>query len=175
MDSLDFPFATLWNPRRSVEPLALLPQASKKWIKEKQPTLEPPAGVDESDRNARRRERDKFAEDIAGYREEVKDLRVGIAILKESRDAWKEAPGSGKAIPFWAWCLMNRAFLDTGRVEDKTSWRLFQLGFIIANIVSPSTRLKEFEHHYNENEVAIESASLLYFATGGGKSEAFFG
>ena len=56
---------------------------------------------------------------------------------------------------------------------DDNKWRLFQLAFIVANIPALASRLPEFQHCYQESR--DDSVTLLYFATGGGKSEAFFG
>jgi Helicase conserved C-terminal domain len=175
VEGLDLTFETLSKPDNSVDQLDLVPNAFERWIEEQRTSIDPAMGVDAADVQAIARERAKFEQDIAGYRSEVEDLRVGISVLKESQAAWRRNPQDARAIPFRAWYLINRAFLETGKADNKTSWRLFQLGFVLANIVSPSTRLKEFEKYYAPNVLAIESASLLYFATGGGKSEAFFG
>ncbi|WP_206602194.1 hypothetical protein, partial [Pseudomonas aeruginosa] len=56
---------------------------------------------------------------------------------------------------------------------DDNEWRLFQLAFIIANIPALASRIPEFSHFYDE--CRDDAVTLLYFATGGGKSEAFFG
>jgi hypothetical protein len=51
---------------------------------------------------------------------------------------------------------------------------LFQLGFIFAHIPTFASRMPEFADQFDADRDEL-SASLLYFATGGGKSEAFFG
>ncbi|UIF88888.1 hypothetical protein KAF44_26870 (plasmid) [Cupriavidus necator] len=55
-------------------------------------------------------------------------------------------------------------------------WRLFQLAFILASIPAFATRIREF-HDFYTPEVAkhADAVTLLYFSTGGGKSEAFLG
>ena len=58
--------------------------------------------------------------------------------------------------------------------ERFTDWRLFQLGFILAHIPTFASRMPEFADRFDADRDEL-SASLLYFATGGGKSEAFFG
>ena len=175
IEDLDIGFGTLADPNIDIDQFDLVPEAFDRWIAEQRATVDPTAGLDPLDTVGREREREKFEQDIAAYGEEVVDLRVGIDLLKRSREIWLDDPTSAGAAPFKAWYLTNRAFLEVGRAEGKTSWRLFQLGFILSNLVSPSTRVKEFEHLYRPNKESIESASLLYFATGGGKSEAFFG
>ena len=68
---------------------------------------------------------------------------------------------------------MNATFKDAG--GDKfIEWRLFQLAFILAQIAGFASRLPSYEDDFDV-ERDEETASLLYFATGGGKSEAFFG
>jgi hypothetical protein len=71
---------------------------------------------------------------------------------------------------------MNEAMAVVAAKKGYHSWHLFQLAFILANIPSFATRLPEFAKHYTP-EVAkyADSVTLLYFATGGGKSEAFLG
>lgn len=175
IDRLDLRFSKLADPNGDLDQLDRIPEAFDKWIELQRQTINPAAGVAENDTEARRREAAKFTSDIRAYADEVNDLKVGIALLKESKLAWQSRKGDPKAVPYRAWCLMNRAFAESGAKEGKLTWRLFQIGFVIANLVSPSTRMEEFHHYYAPNDASIESAALLYFATGGGKSEAFFG
>src|SRR5712671_4162991 len=61
-----------------------------------------------------------------------------------------------------------------GRGIDK--WRLFQLTFILAHIPTLASRMTEYaKTPWFDPEFDEETATLLYFPTGGGKSEAFFG
>lgn len=175
IERLDISFKALADPNKPIDQLELVPDAFARWVDEQSGAVDPTSGLAADDADGRERERAKFAKDIAGYGEEIEDLRVGINLLKQSRAAWLKDPKAPAAAPFRAWYLTNQAFHEVGLLENKTSWRLFQVGFILSNIVSPSTRIKEFEHLYAPNRQTIESASLLYFATGGGKSEAFFG
>ena len=78
-----------------------------------------------------------------------------------------------RAAPWEAWLLTNEAFALYGR-ERFTDWRLFQLGFIFAHIPTFASRMPEFADQFDADRDAL-SSRLLYFATGGGKSEAFFG
>jgi hypothetical protein len=81
-----------------------------------------------------------------------------------------------KAVVFEAWLAMNEAmanFMKQRFKNDTGQWRLFQLAFIVANIPALASRMPEFKGHYVANR--DDTVTLLYFATGGGKSEAFFG
>ncbi|AGW92092.1 helicase [Ralstonia pickettii DTP0602] len=59
------------------------------------------------------------------------------------------------------------ASLDVAR---NRSWRLFQLAFILVNLPS----LSDLHHHDRSHETEAV-ADLLWFATGGGKTEAYLG
>ncbi len=63
-----------------------------------------------------------------------------------------------------SFCLMNRAMSISARGRGYDSWRPFQIGFILANlkcIVEP--------------EEDSEIADIVWFATGGGKTETYLG
>ncbi len=72
-----------------------------------------------------------------------------------------------------AFVLMNQSMAASVKVQGKTfdSWRLFQLGFILTQIRSI------YERTINEQaiEKSYERADVLWFATGGGKTEAYTG
>ncbi|MER9762630.1 DEAD/DEAH box helicase family protein [Mesorhizobium sp. M0138] len=178
--SLEITYKALSTPDQDVDNLRLLPIAFASWIDDfVLAKIDPLAGVQNSDAATCRREQDRYDKDIAEYRKEISELKAGIALLDESCKAWKADPTSEAAIPFKAWFLTNRTFLRAaerrGADSSKAGWRLFQVAFVLANLISPATRMKKFEHFYGPNEASIEAAALLYFATGGGKSEAFYG
>ena len=70
-------------------------------------------------------------------------------------------------------CIVNETFARYGGARY-TDWRLFQLAFILAHVPTLASRMPEFEDRFDAFRDEL-SASLLYFPTGGGKSEAFFG
>jgi hypothetical protein len=78
-----------------------------------------------------------------------------------------------RAAPWEAWLLTNEAFAHYGG-DRFTDWRLFQLAFILAHVPTLASRMPEYADRFDADRDEL-SASLLYFATGGGKSEAFFG
>lgn len=137
-------------------------------------------GLDPKDAESLKREEDAFEKDLARWAAEKDAIRAGLEVLKESREAWKlRGPQADRrAIPFEAWLAMNEAMANFMKVrfrndDGRNEWRLFQLAFILANITSLVSRMPEFKRHFVEHR--DDSVTLLYFATGGGKSEAFFG
>ncbi|MBY5591658.1 helicase [Rhizobium leguminosarum] len=128
------------------------------------------------------RERKRFTEDVAGQRYEAELIERGIRILVDARAAALAVPKATaserpkllrKAAPWNAWLMTNEAFARRDRDPDR-KWRLFQLAFILAHIPTLASRMDEYSHEF-EVERDEEAASLLYFPTGGGKSEAFYG
>lgn len=151
-------------------------QHFRNWLAQTEKTMDPTLGAENQE--IAERESNKFKEDLKLWSSEADAIEVGINIIEESRKAWS-GPGLQNdpvGIPFEAWRSMNEAManLMQRRLKgDSAEWRLFQLAFILASIPSIVTRLPEFEHHYVERR--DDSVTLLYFSTGGGKSEAFFG
>jgi hypothetical protein len=124
------------------------------------------------------RERHKLQQDLAKWGQELVAIRTGIEILKESRSYWS-GPGpqtDSRGIPFEAWLSMNATMAQLATAKGYTDWRLFQLVFIISSIPTFATRIPAFAPYYSpEVEQHSNAVTLLYFATGGGKSEAFLG
>ena len=148
----------------------------KRWIDELPGKIDPTIGAANPDEAAR--ERAAFAADLKQWAHEAEFIGAGIAILEESRPHWT-APGvqaNPMAIPFEAWRAMNESManlMQKMRGVDDGAWHLFQLAFILATLPSVVTRMPEFRHRYVAQR--DDAVTLLYFSTGGGKSEAFFG
>jgi len=135
-------------------------------------------GLDRSDSEGIARETEAFKQDLAKWAAEMNAVAAGLECLRGSRGAWgKRGPQSDpKAVVYEAWLATNEAMADFMKVRfghDNSEWRLFQLAFIIANIPALASRIPELRHLYDERR--DDAVTLLYFATGGGKSEAFFG
>jgi Helicase conserved C-terminal domain len=124
------------------------------------------------------REQTRFQTDLAAWSAELEAIRCGLAILKESAAHWS---GSGPqadplGIPYEAWLSMNAAMATVAERKGYTTWRLFQLAFILASIPTFATRIATFRKYYTPAvREHANAVTLLYFATGGGKSEAFLG
>lgn len=123
-------------------------------------------------------EREKLRADLTEWCRELTAIRSGLEILEKSRAHWS-GPGVQKSplgIPFEAWVSMNTAMAKIARAKGYDTWRLFQLAFILASIPAFATRIPEFHKFYVDEVVDHANAvTLLYFSTGGGKSEAFLG
>ncbi|MGM0686742.1 MAG: DEAD/DEAH box helicase [Promethearchaeati archaeon] len=92
--------------------------------------------------------------DLESYNSEVERFRRGLQVLKEDETLRK------------AFHLMNRTFKASGLVN----WRLFQICFLVSMVLSLYAR----EHHEIEwAEEERNSVDVLWFPTGGGKTEAF--
>jgi hypothetical protein len=179
---LDYP-GVIRNIRALSEPDGLdgiLPLVTelKGWLNSLPGRVDPMSGLDASDVDGREREQEKFDADLRAWGNEIAAMETGLSILQESRRHWvaRGPQSSPLAMPFEAWLAMNEAMADMMRArtgDDSGKWRLFQLAFVIANLPAIATRLPEYERFYAADR--DDTVTLLYFATGGGKSEAFFG
>jgi hypothetical protein len=148
--------------------------AYRVWIGGEEETLDPAAGA--ADADEAERERTRFREDIANYRREVERIALGIDLLVASWNSYAQSPKSREALPYRAWLLLNETFRETGAARGISGWRLFQLTFILAHLPTIASRMPEFaKTPWFDPVFDEETATLLYFPTGGGKSEAFFG
>ena len=121
-------------------------------------------------------QRTRFEDDLQAWRREADRIRKGIRLVARSQQAWRSDAGSPAAIPYRAWLLLNRTFAraNPASQDQRPGWRLFQLAFVLAHVPTFASRVPayadEFDPAFDE-----DAASLLYMATGGGKTEAFFG
>jgi hypothetical protein len=94
-----------------------------------------------------------------------------------------KAKSEGKAsedpevIPLTAWRFMNQTFREFWRAKngEVRSWRLFQIAFILSQLPAVVSRLDCWKDDPTRMAEEDREATLLYFSTGGGKSESFFG
>lgn len=161
-----------------LDSLAPLVPAMQEWLEGLPAQVNPAEGLAPSDTAGMAREEEAFRLDLLKWASEMKAVAAGLKCLEESRTAWcKRGPQTDpKAIVYEAWLAMNETmanFMKDRFGGDDNEWRLFQLAFIIANIPALASRIPEFSHFYEEPR--DDAVTLLYFATGGGKSEAFFG
>lgn len=99
--------------------------------------------------------------DRADFHREVERIRDGVKLL------------AGDAMLLHAFRLMNEAMACAIELQQKPfkTWHLFQLGFILTQIRSI------YERHAPAAQIkgSMEIADVLWFATGGGKTEAYLG
>lgn len=106
-------------------------------------------------------DRDVAVADREAFRLETARIRDGVELLR--------AHGDLRLCFQW----MNQAMAAAIKTQNKTftGWHLFQLGFILSQIRSI------YERHAPLAELrgSMETADVLWFATGGGKTEAYLG
>jgi hypothetical protein len=172
--------------RRLAEPDGLaqvlpLETALDDWYKQLDKSVDLKAGLAPTDTEALQREQGGFSKDKEGWLKEIEAVRAGLRILEESKSVWDQTAKRGpqpdeRAAVYEAWLLMNETManvLQDKSGKDDGSWRLFQIAFVIAHVPAVASRMKCFRSKYVRER--DDTVTLLYFATGGGKSEAFFG
>lgn len=101
--------------------------------------------------------------DMLEFEEEIASFELGIYVLRNNSDLMR------------AFNLMNKVFKESGKGKYN-SWRLFQIIFIIRILPSLYNReIKEFDPRKEEINEASSIADVLWFPTGGGKTEAYLG
>lgn len=177
---VEYRFAILKDLAGDPSQLLELPDRYSEWIDAQDKRLSPTVteGLDPDDARV---ERDRLKDDLAAQRAEADYIKRGIEILIESKKAFDSLPGTGateaerhRAAPWQAWCMTNEAFADRDAFDPDRGWRLFQMAFVLAHIPVFVSRMPEWQD-YHDRLLDEEGASLLYFPTGGGKSEAFYG
>ncbi len=167
-------FSQLSDAQFDPRSLRALVKEYRIWIDTQKLTLNPAQGV--TDLGTADREILRFNKDLEAYEKEVQRIELGISLLEASWHEYNADRNSRESFPFRAWLLLNKTFEVAGQAKNVSSWRLFQLTFILAHIPTLVSRMEEFANAQWYDEVFDEeTATLLYFPTGGGKSEAFFG
>lgn len=107
--------------------------------------------------------KERFREALEEYENEIGRFKKGIEQI-EYRDYVKKA-----------FVYMNKTFMTQLSKNQKvySGWRLFQIVFIVS-LICEMIR-SEYKDDRSISEADIETANLLYFPTGGGKTEAFLG
>jgi hypothetical protein len=175
-------FADLASEQRAVADLLAIPQAYLTWIAQEEARLRTAVrealSPSEADVESQRLE-----QDLSDQRREAGYIERGIRLLGQSQEAYRALASASeheraglerRAAPHRAWLLTNQSFLNRDGGDPRRGWRLFQLAFILAHVPTFASRMEEYRDSFDPllDEAA---ASLLYFPTGGGKSEAFYG
>ena len=107
--------------------------------------------------------KERFRSALEEYEHEVNRFKKGIDQI-EYKDYVKKA-----------FIYMNKAFMTQLAPHSRvySGWRLFQIVFIVS-LICEMIR-SEYKNDRAIAEADIETANLLYFPTGGGKTEAFLG
>lgn len=181
---LPFQFAALKDPAFDVSRLLALPHAYAAWIDRQETRLKDKvtAGLEPGDAAI---EAARLRKDIAAQRAEARYIERGVELLiasKKAYDALARGGGGGsdrrslerRAAPWRAWTMTNEAFALRDSFDANRGWRLFQMAFVLAHVPVFASRMDEWREHHDPL-LDEDGVSLLYFPTGGGKSEAFYG
>lgn len=107
----------------------------------------------------------QYNSDLQKYQFEIKRFSNGVELIKKKNRIKK------------SFILMNKTFSINLNQSSKTysGWRLFQLVFIVSQIcdITKNEYLNDGDFQYDSVDDQI--ADLLYFPTGGGKTESFLG
>lgn len=102
-------------------------------------------------------------QDMKEFIEEIESFELGIYSLNRDKRLMS------------AFNMMNEVFKESGKGKY-TSWRLFQIIFVLR--ILPSLYLREMPNNEMKKEQILQSAQyadVLWFPTGGGKTEAYLG
>ena len=147
-----------------IETLDILTNDYEKWIDEKVASIEKELKEYETKAN----------ENIGKCREILQRLREGIDCLKNDDNAMQAFRFANRAMGLQrihsVYALAKRRNEEIDISKEKPSWRPFQLAFLILNIPSLTNPL-----HKDRTKYAEAYADLLWFPTGGGKTEAYLG
>lgn len=182
--SIDVPlsFRELASESTEIEPLLALSRQYQQWIDGEEHRLQPLVRVGLGSEDADR-ESERLAQDIAAQRAEAAFIERGIQLLASSQAAYRQLGTATanqreglelQAAPYRAWLFTNQSFLRRYDNDPGRGWRLFQLAFVLAHVPTFASRMDEYRS-YQHQLLDEDAASLLYFPTGGGKSEAFYG
>jgi hypothetical protein len=151
-----------------IEELTILPKIYRDWI-EKIKEGDPLSGSDNPNNTIKNFEQRQFEDSCSQWSNEADRIERGITLLLESSKADIDSEAH---LPYLAWKALN----ETMEVANKgkfDSWRTFQLAFILTVLPIMASRVTCYRSRYDpELDKAVQ---LLYFSTGGGKSEAFYG
>ena len=160
-----------------VNELAALPRAMRDWIDVVARETELSVPGEEGSADDEDAQRNRFQDDLRAWRSEAARIAAGVDVLAAAQQAWLHDRSAAAGVPYRAWLLLNRTFAAAAPSRDgepPAGWRLFQLAFVLAHIPTLASRLPEYAGSFDAT-FDEDSASLLYMATGGGKTEAFFG
>lgn len=108
-----------------------------------------------------------FNKTLDSFNDEINRYLKGVSLLEEAKNT------SSKYNPVYtAFLLMNKVFsLAAG--EKYKSWKIFQIIFIVSELSGVVAQHWQDDSRFSEEDV--ERVTVLWFPTGGGKTEAYLG
>lgn len=104
---------------------------------------------------------EKLTKEIQDFEDEISNFESGIYVLKNYPIVRK------------SFIQMNKAFSETSK--KYSTWRLFQIVFIVSMIPDIVACDRDLMPDDEKAKTHLSDMALLYFPTGGGKTEAFLG
>lgn len=181
--SIESRFKALADQDFPIDDLLSLPDQYEAWVKGQRESLtsEAVAGLSSEDAAI---ETQRLDTDTKGQLKEAEYIRRGVELLSRSRKAAQALRSASagadtaelraRAAPWRAWTMTNEAFARRDRKFPDRGWRLFQMAFVLAHVPVFASRMDVWKE-WHDPVLDEDCASLLYFPTGGGKSEAFYG
>lgn len=105
--------------------------------------------------------KEKMTNEVRGFEDEISNFESGINVIKNYPLVRK------------SFVQMNKAF--SGTSKKFSTWRLFQIVFIVSMIPDIVACDRDIMPDDEKAKAHLSSMALLYFPTGGGKTEAFLG
>lgn len=109
----------------------------------------------------------KYTENMNYFQIEIDRFQAGIDILIKAQNE-----RSKYHIVYRAFIMMNETFDFLSRKKNYDSWRTFQIVFIVSHLLDIIGQHWVDDFKDNNN---IEKITVLWFPTGGGKTEAYLG
>ena len=103
----------------------------------------------------------KMDKEIKEFEFEIKRFEFGIKVIRDYPIVKK------------GFVLMNKTFKNTSK--KYSTWRLFQIVFIVSMLPDITACDENIMPPEERERTTLEDVALLYFPTGGGKTEAFLG
>ena len=138
--------------------LSELAEAYKSWIEQQELLLT--AGLEGEIADRRTLLTEAGQKNLAVARQQLSRIIKGIKWLRSNPDGFRAFQLANKTIATalkWRFGSKQKAF--------KPQWRAFQLGFILSSMQGAA------EHHHQDRDIV----DLIWFPTGGGKTEAYLG
>jgi hypothetical protein len=177
IDSVPTAYSELGSDATDLGSLAGLPTAIREWIDVVAGETQLSVPEEEGSAEDEAAQQVRFQDDLAAWGNEAARISGGVELLRQAQQAWRQNTADPAGAPYRAWLLLNRTFASASPQRGdgvRPGWRLFQLAFVLAHLPTFASRLPQYVNHFDAS-FDEDAASLLYMATGGGKTEAFFG
>jgi hypothetical protein len=103
----------------------------------------------------------QYSEDRKTFEQEIERFRIGLELIESDPDVKL------------AFTLTNMTFENAGMNSNpdkaKTKWRLFQVIFLVTQLPGIAALERKYAHFKDERRIV----DIIYFPTGGGKTEAY--